>query len=80
MLFTGDIEKEAEEILVSKYKETNILKSTILKVAHHGSKTSSSEQFLKLVNPNAALIGIGKNNRYGHPNKEVIDRLQSMRG
>lgn len=79
MLFTGDIEKEAEDILVSKYKETDALKSTVLKVGHHGSKSSSTEQFLKLVSPKIALIGVGKNNRYGHPNMEVMERFQSLR-
>lgn len=56
MLFTGDIEKEAEEELVQKYKEINCLKSTVLKVAHHGSKTSSTEKFLEAVSPKIALI------------------------
>ena len=79
MLFTGDIEEETEKILVSKYKNSNnILKSTILKVAHHGSKTSSTQEFLDLVKPEIALIGVGKNNKYGHPNEEVINRLQSL--
>ena len=76
LLFTGDIERKAEEILVSKYKKTSILKSTILKVGHHGSNTSTTEEFLKLVNPKIALIGVGKNNKYGHPSTEVINRLE----
>ena len=78
ILFTGDIEEKAEEILISKYEKSNILKSTILKVAHHGSKTSSTEGFLKLVEPKIALIGVGKNNLYGHPNSNVIERLSSL--
>ncbi len=76
MLFTGDIEKEAEEILISMYKKTSTLKATILKVAHHGSKSSTSEEFLKLVEPKIALIGVGENNKYGHPNIEVLERLK----
>lgn len=79
LLFTGDIEKEAEEIIVSKYKNSDILKSTILKVAHHGSKTSSTEGFLNLVKPKIALIGVGENNNFGHPSEEVIQRLENMR-
>ncbi len=55
-LFTGDIEKEAENVLINNYKNTNKLKSTVLKVAHHGSKTSSIEKFIKEVNPKIALI------------------------
>ena len=79
MLFSGDIEEKAEKVLVSNYKNTNILKSTILKVPHHGSKTSSTQELLKLINPKIALIGVGKNNNFGHPNKEVIERLENLR-
>lgn len=75
MLFTGDIEKSAEEEIVNKYKNTNSLNSTVLKVAHHGSKSSSIQDFLNLVNPKFALIGVGEKNRYGHPNEEVLQRL-----
>lgn len=76
MLFTGDIEK-AEESLAKKYK--NELKSTILKVAHHGSKTSTSEEFLKYVEPQIALIGVGENNKFGHPNQITIEKLKNIR-
>lgn len=79
MLFTGDIEEEAEKILVSKYKNTNTLKSDILKVGHHGSKTSSTEEFLELIKPKFSLIGVGKNNTFGHPSGETLERLQNMR-
>lgn len=78
ILFTGDIEQIAEERLVKCYSKSNILKSTILKVAHHGSKTSSIQEFLELVQPQIALIGVGKNNLYGHPNQEVIERLKNI--
>ena len=76
MLFTGDIEKVAEEKIL---KEINpaILKSDILKVAHHGSKTSTTQEFLDNVEPKIALIGVGKDNNFGHPSGEVIERLKS---
>ena len=76
MIFTGDIEQEAEKKLISKYMNTNVLNATVLKVAHHGSKTSSSQEFLQLVNPKIALIGVGKDNNFGHPNQDVIDRIK----
>ena len=76
MLFTGDIEK-AEENIAQKYK--NNLKSTILKVAHHGSKTSTNEKFLKYVEPQIALIGVGENNKFGHPNQQTIEKLKNIR-
>lgn len=78
-IFTGDIEEEAERVLASKYKGTDILKSVVLKVAHHGSKSSSTEEFLELVQPKIALIGVGKNNLYGHPNSDVLTRLINLR-
>lgn len=79
MLFTGDIEEEAEKALVSKYSGTDILKSIVLKVAHHGSKSSSIDEFLNLVQPRTTLIGVGKNNLYGHPNSDVVKRLENLR-
>ena len=78
MIFTGDIEKEAEKPILHEYKDNlEILKATILKVAHHGSKTSTTEEFLKAVSPKFALIGVGKDNKFGHPNDEVIKRLEN---
>ncbi len=77
MLFTGDIESKAEERIVNIAQ--NELKSTILKIAHHGSKTSSTEELLKAVKPQIALIGVGKDNKFGHPNESVIDRLKEKR-
>ena len=77
MLFTGDIEQEAENKIVFKYKNTKILNSTIIKVAHHGSKSSSTEDFLKLVQPQIALIGVGANNTFGHPNSEIINKIEN---
>lgn len=78
MLFTGDIEEKAEKEIVKLYLNTNVLNSTILKVAHHGSKTSSTEEFLELVQPQIALIGVGKDNKFGHPNEEVLKKLCSF--
>lgn len=76
MLFTGDIEKEGENVLLKEYEKTGELQSTILKAPHHGSKTSSTKDFLNKINPKITLIGVGKNNLYGHPNEEVLKRLQ----
>ena len=78
MLFTGDIEEIAEKKICSKYKNTNILEATVLKVAHHGSKTSSTIDFINAVNPKIALIGVGENNKFGHPNELVLDRLSDL--
>lgn len=74
----GDIEASEGNIL-NQYARTNILESVLIKIAHHGSKTSSSEEFLKGVNPKIALIGVGENNNFGHPNNEVIQRLRQIR-
>lgn len=76
ILFTGDIEEKAEKEILLKYKiNENILKANILKVAHHGSKSSSSKEFLERVSPDIAIIGVGKNNKFGHPNKEAINNI-----
>ncbi len=74
-LFTGDIEKRGEQDL-SKKNEI-YLNSDILKIAHHGSKTSTSEEFLKKVNPKIAVIQVGEN-RFGHPHLEVLERLEKF--
>lgn len=80
ILFTGDIEAIAERKILEEYKENlEILSSTILKVGHHGSKTSSTQEFLNIVKPKIALIGVGKDNKFGHPNEEVINRLEKIR-
>lgn len=76
ILFTGDIEEDAEKELVKIYG--NKLKSDILKVAHHGSKTSSTYEFLQEVKPKIALIGVGEGNKFGHPNLGVIERLKQI--
>lgn len=74
ILFTGDIEVEAEKELEQVYGKK--LKADILKVAHHGSKTSSREKFIKLVSPKIALIGVGENNKFGHPADITLERLE----
>lgn len=78
VLFTGDIEEEAENVIWKMYENSKVLESIILKVAHHGSKSSSTEKFLKLVSPKIALIGVGKNNLYEHPSDIVINRMESF--
>ena len=81
MLFTGDIEEIAEKKVLEVYgkKASSILKADVLKVAHHGSKTSTTQEFLESVNPRICLIGVGKNNMFGHPANEVIDRLSGSK-
>lgn len=75
-VFTGDIEAVAEKAILEKYKGTNILQATVLKVAHHGSKSSSTEEFINAVKPKIALIGVGEKNTFGHPNTGVLERLE----
>ena len=81
MLFTGDIEAIAEEKILDFYKEKgeSILKSDVLKVAHHGSKTSTTQSFFEKVNPKICLIGVGKNNMFGHPTAEVLERINGTK-
>ena len=63
---------EKEKDILDKYNISNI---DVLKIGHHGSKTSGSESFINEMNPKYSIISVGKNNRYGHPNKEVLDNL-----
>ena len=76
IMVTGDLLEEDELEMVKHYKGTDILKCDVLKVAHHGSKSSSSEEFLDTVNPAIAVIQVGKNNFYGHPHDQTLQRLQ----
>ena len=77
MLFTGDIEAIAEKAILKKYsKNLNILKSDILKVAHHGSKTSSITEFIEKIKPKYAIIGVGEDNKFGHPSDSTIQNLE----
>ena len=71
-MFMGDAGIEKEKDILNKYNISNI---DVLKVGHHGSKTSSSKDFVNKINPKYAIISVGKNNRYGHPNKEVLNNL-----
>lgn len=76
MLFTGDIEALAEKQIVSKYKKDE-LQANILKVAHHGSKTSSINEFVEKVRPQISVIGVGENNKFGHPNLQTLETLKN---
>ena len=72
-LFMGDAGVDVEEDIIKKYNLQNI---DVLKAGHHGSKTSSSKEFIDSINPTYSIISVGKNNRYGHPNKEVLNNLE----
>jgi competence protein ComEC len=76
VLLTGDIEVAAERRLIDEHGEA--LKADVLKVAHHGSKTSTSSPLLEAVKPRLALISAGVENRYGHPAKSVLERLAGL--
>lgn len=78
ILCTGDLEKIAEDAIITRYSNSNILKADILKVGHHGSITSTSDDFLKLIMPRMALIGCGKNNKFGHPNQFILNKLSAI--
>jgi len=75
-LFMGDAGAEVEEDLLEKY---NLQDIDVLKVGHHGSKTSSSKSFIDEINPKYSIISVGKNNRYGHPNKEALNTLKNSK-
>lgn len=79
MLFTGDIEEIAEKAMLQKYKNADIWDCNVLKVAHHGSKSSSIQEMLDKIKPQVAVIGVGGDNKYGHPNVDVISRLENLR-
>lgn len=75
-MFMGDAGVEKEKDILDKY---NISDIDVLKVGHHGSKTSSSKGFIDEIKPKYAIISVGKNNRYGHPNKEVLNNLDNSK-
>ena len=75
-MFMGDAGVEKEKDILNKY---NISGIDVLKIGHHGSKTSSSKEFINEINPNYSIISVGKNNRYGHPNKEVLNNLSDSK-
>ena len=79
ILFTGDIEEIAENAIIDKYENNlQILKADIIKVAHHGSKTSSKKELLKCIKPKIALIGVGENNKFGHPSINTLNNLEQI--
>lgn len=73
-LITGDLDQENEIKVIEKYPD---LRCDILKVGHHGSKTSTADQFVKILKPQYAIISVGLNNRYGHPNIETLRTLNA---
>ena len=75
-MFMGDASTTNEREILNKYNLPNI---DVLKVGHHGSKTSSGKEFIGEINPKYSIISVGKNNRYGHPNKEVLDNLEDSK-
>ena len=75
-MFMGDASTTTEREILNKYNLPNI---DVLKVGHHGSKTSSGKEFINEINPKYSIISVGKNNRYGHPNKETLDNLENSK-
>ncbi len=75
-LLTGDAYTSNEDYVVDMYGDK--IKSTVLKIGHHGSKTSSGEKFLLTVLPEYAIVSAGKNNTYGHPKPEIIERFENI--
>ena len=75
-MFMGDASVTTEKEIMNKYNLPDI---DVLKVGHHGSKTSSSKEFINVINPEYSIISVGKNNRYGHPNKEVLENLENSK-
>ena len=75
-MFMGDASSTSEKEIMNKY---NLRHIDVLKVGHHGSRTSSSKEFISEINPKYSIISVGKNNRYGHPNKEVLDNLKDSK-
>ena len=75
-LFTGDISSRIEEKIV---KDNPYLNVDVLKVAHHGSNTSTCEEFISVIKPEYSIISVGKNNRYGHPNDDVLENLDDSK-
>ena len=75
-MFMGDAGIEKEKDILEKYNISNIY---VLKVGHHGSKTSSNKEFINEINPKYSIISVGKNNRYGHPNSNVLENLDNSK-
>src|SRR6185503_2821915 len=74
IMLTGDIEQAAERALIAAQQP---LRADVIKVPHHGSKTSSTEDFVVATKPQVAIISVGRKSRFGHPHKEVVERWQS---
>lgn len=77
LLLTGDVEGSGEEALLSELQRRGIGQLDLLKTAHHGSRNSTTEEFLQQLHPGTAIISCGSNNRYGHPHAELLNRLES---
>ena len=75
-MLMGDASTTTENEILDKYNLPDI---DVLKVGHHGSRTSSSKEFIDEINPKYSIISVGKNNRYGHPNKEVLNNLKESK-
>ena len=75
-MFMGDANVTTEKEIMNKYNLPDI---DVLKVGHHGSKTSSSKKFINVITPKYSIISVGKNNRYGHPNKEILNNLEGSK-
>ena len=75
-MFMADAGIEKEKDILGEYDISDI---DVLKVGHHGSKTSSSRTFIDEINPKYSIISVGKNNRYGHPNEEVLNTLENSK-
>lgn len=75
-LFMGDASTTREKDILEKYNLNNI---DVLKIGHHGSKTSSSKTFIDKISPKYSIISVGKNNRYGHPNDSVLNNLEDSK-
>jgi len=75
-MFMGDASTTTEHEILNEYNLPDI---DVLKIGHHGSKTSSGKKFINEINPKYSIISVGKNNRYGHPNKEVINNLKDSK-
>ena len=75
-MFMGDASVITEKEILDKYNLPDI---DVLKVGHHGSKTSNGKEFINIINPKYSIISVGKKNRYGHPNKEVLETLKDSK-
>ena len=75
-MFMGDAGVDKEKDILDKY---NLSSVDVLKIGHHGSKTSSSKEFINEINPKNSIISVGKNNRYGHPKESVLNILKNSK-